>query len=164
MQHSVISTSVDLSTTFFPIPSRIRALIWLSLRLGMCPAQTLHTHIALLQLYCAYTWYYTNNATFCYFYFRRPVEQHFPLPSSVCAVIWLSLSLCMCPAPIMDFSSYILRIRGIITIMQSSLTSISVDLSSIISPILSRVTALIWLSLWLGMFRAPTFYSHNARL
>ena len=66
--------------------------------------------------------------------------------------------------PIMDFSSHILRTRGIITIMQCSLTSTSVDLSTIISPISSRVRALISLSLGLGMCPTPTLYTHIAPL
>ena len=103
--------------------------IWLSLGLSMCPAQTLNTHIALLHLYCVYTWYYTHNATFYYIYFHQSVNKHFPLPSSISEVIWLSLRLCMCLAPTHYIHNgllyYILRTRGIITIMQHSLTSTS---------------------------------------
>ena len=51
IQRSLTSTSVDLSIIVSPIPSRVRALISLSLGLGMCPAPTLYTHIAPFHLY-----------------------------------------------------------------------------------------------------------------
>ena len=78
MQHSLTSTSVDLSTIISPISS---------------------SHIALFRLYFEAMWYYIHNVTFYYIYFHRPVDQHFPYPSSVSTVIWLSLRMCMCPAP-----------------------------------------------------------------
>ena len=78
MQLSIIFTSVDLSTIFSPIPPWVRALIWLSLGLGMCRL------------------------------------RHF--------------------IHILQFSTYIVRTRGIIPTMQHSIISTSVDLSTSISP------------------------------
>ena len=188
MQRSFTSTSVDLSTIISPILSRVRALISLSLGLGMCPAPTLYTYIAPLHLYfhnapsyrmrdiflkeggntgrqvdgsqsaMSYELITTCQSCNILLYLLpstcRPSFSPFLLGLEL--YIRLSLWLGMCRLrnfiPILQFSAYIVSTRGIIPIMQHSIISTSVDLSTSISPFLLTlmllyvymVTAFTW--------------------